>query len=146
VPGRISPFSVGVLFIALLFAGCGSSSPKPPLSPAVFANRANKICAEAEAAVEKETRTISEGLSGSSEDDLASYVFNFLDPWVGTAMSELGDLGLPKRKAKQAEGMIEAYEATLAHMESHPKLVLKDDPFAAANKMAKNLGLADCVI
>lgn len=133
--------------MSLLVAGCGGGGGDPqPLSMAAFTKQANQICAGAESKVEEEARAISGEIGESGEEGAGSYVSHFLNPWVGTATSELGDLGLPKGKAKEAEAMIVAYEETLEKIEVEPKLAFSKDPFAAANKMATELGLTDCVI
>jgi hypothetical protein len=133
------------LLTGLIASGCGGGDPQP-LSAAAFTKQANQICAQAETKIEEEARAISKELSGSPEEELGNYVSHFLAPWVGTATSELSDLGPPKKDAKQVEEMIAAYEATLAEIEAEPKLALSKDPFATANKMATELGLHDCVI
>jgi hypothetical protein len=135
-----------MLVVGLLAAGCGGGGNPQPLSAAAFTKQANQICARAEAKIEGEARTISKELSESPEEEPGGYVSHFLVPWMGTAMSELSDLGLPEKDAKQAEEMIAVYESTLAKIEAEPKLAFSNDPFAAANKMATELGLTDCVI
>jgi hypothetical protein len=137
---------VAALLAGLIASGCGGGGDPQPLSMAAFTKQANQICARAEAEVEGEARAITKELSGSSEEEPGGYVSHFLVPWVGTATTELSDLSSPKKVSKQAEEMIAAYEATLAKIESEPKLVLGKDPFVAANKMATQLGLHDCVI
>jgi hypothetical protein len=137
---------VAVLAVAVVVAGCGGGSDPQPLSVAAFTKRANQICAGAEAKVEGEAPAIARELSGSHEEEPGGYVSHFLVPWVGSATSELSDLSSPKKISKQAEEMIAAYEATLAKVEAEPKLALGRDPFTAANKMATQLGLHDCVI
>jgi hypothetical protein len=133
--------------LALAASGCGGSSDPQPLSSETFTKQAKQICVDAKAKVEKEAQSISGELSGSSAEEQANYVSHFLVPWVGTAMSEIGDLGLPENDAKQAEDMIASYESTLAKLEAEPQLAFgKKDPFASANKMATKLGLTDCVV
>lgn len=138
--------AVIVVAVAWAASGCGGGGDSKSLSAAAFTKQSNQICAQARAKVEGEARAISAELDASSGDGLGSYVTHFLNPWVGTAMSEIGDLGPPKKDAKQAEEMIASYEATLAKIEAEPDLALSKDPFAAPNKMATELGLHDCVI
>jgi hypothetical protein len=126
-------------------SGGGDSDPQP-VSTAVFEKQGNAVCAEARNAIESESRDLSQELSGSTEEEVAGYVSQFLVPWVETAISELNGVGLPKGNAKQAGVMIAAYEATLARIEAKPALAFGKDPFGAANKMATEMGLTECVV
>jgi hypothetical protein len=146
---KLAALGLGAFVIALTVAACGGGGgggETQPLSVAAFTRQANQICARAEEKVEQEARQIAEQMGGSSEEELDSYVSDVLGPWVGGAMSEQSELGLPKKEAKQAEAMISAYEETLAKAEADPKLILEKDLFAAANRQAMELGLPECVV
>src|ERR1700742_872881 len=99
-----------VLLVCLLAAGCGGGGSDPaPLSEAAFLKQGNEVCERADASAEKEGKANSEGIDGSQQEELADYASDVLAPWVGEMTSELGDLGVPKGKAKRTEEMIASY-------------------------------------
>jgi hypothetical protein len=164
---RATTAILGALLAALLAFGCGGGSDSGGSSESAasgagsevsdggdpgfpsrtaFVKQGNTICMQSEEERGKESKSIAGELSGSSEEELASFVSDVFAPSLETMTSELSDLGAPKEDAEQAEKMVAELESSLAKLESEPQLALEGDPFAAANKIAAELGLADCVI
>ena len=142
---RVTGAVLGALVAAMLIYGCGGGDPEP-LPKTAFLKQGNEICARAEKTRAEDSKALAENEGGSGDEELESFVSDAVAPSVGDMTSELGDLGAPKGEEKQVEKIIAEYEAGLEKLEAEPKLMLEGDPFAAANKMAGEYGLTECVI
>jgi hypothetical protein len=145
----------GVIAVALIAAGCGSSDSTTEstatLTKAEFVKQGNAICAagnkEINAGFEKffnenEFSKKKQPTPAQIEEGTEEVVV----PSVRKQIDELGELSAPEAEAQQFETLLENAEAQLEKGEEDPSLLADENNhlFASVNKEAKALGLVRC--
>lgn len=143
----------GVLAIALIVAGCGSSSDDTTasLTKAEFIAQADAICKKGNDEIESEFNAfakendIKENEEPSKEQG-AELVETVLVPNVKNQSEEIRDLGAPSADEEEITAMLDALDEGVEEAEAEPETVFtsKTDPFGPANKIAKEYGLKVC--
>ncbi|HEV2858411.1 MAG TPA: hypothetical protein VGW80_08420 [Solirubrobacterales bacterium] len=144
-----------VVAIAMIAAGCGSSDDSTDstgsLTKAEFVKQGNAICAKGE-------KEIGEGFEEFAKENnlpknkqpsqaqLTEAVEEVVLPTVSDEVESIRDLGLPKEGGKEADEVLKAAEEAIEKGEEDPAALAseKNDPFADANKKARDFGLTKC--
>ena len=136
-----------LLLLALLGAGCGSSSEEA-LSKSEFVKQGNGICAKATEAREKAVVEILKGADPkASQKALQQEAADKTVPYYEGAAEEIDDLGAPEGDETQVEELVDAMEEAAAQVKANPQTAITGNlPFRKANEAAESYGLDACVI
>ena len=149
---------MGILSVAALLAGCGSSSgtnasatdeASAPLSKAQFVKQAGEICQEAakkkDAAVTAALKELAaQAQKPPTPQESAELVEKTVIPAYKSAVDRLGQLGAPKADEAKVKKLVGEYEAALQDVEGEPAVAAKRNPFVKADAAAKAYGIANC--
>lgn len=144
---------VGVFMtVALVATGCGDDGDDGSLTKAEFVKKANAICTagneEIEKGVESFAKENSPGGGRLTDAQLAEGAEEFVIPSVRKQVDKIAALGTPSEDGEQAEEIVEAAEEALEEVEDEPALAVPQtgdpNPFAEANRMAREYGLTVC--
>jgi hypothetical protein len=142
----------GVVAVALIAAGCGSSSDDSTssLTKAEFVSQADAICKKGNTEVETEFEdfTKENGLENkkpteAQEIELAETI---LTPNVKDQSEELRALEAPSGDEDEITAMLDSLDEGVEEAEADPQALLsgKSEPFKPASKLAKEYGLTEC--
>jgi hypothetical protein len=143
----------GVAAIALIVAGCGSSSDDTTssLTKAEFISQADAICKKGNSEIESELEAFAKknGIKENEEPSTAQGVElsdTILVPNIKNQSGELRSLGAPSGDEAEVSAMLDSLDEGVEEAEEDPEALFsgKSDPFGPANKMAKELGLEVC--
>ncbi len=138
---------LGALVAGVLLTGCGGSSSPAPISKAVFLKEGNAVCKQIGSERDAALTSAAKETGGSSpSSEMSEFVSSGLAPVVSQMTEELEGLGEPKHYERQARSLIESFEGAVQQLEAEPSTLMAGDPFAAANKKARELGLPECRI
>jgi maltose-binding protein MalE len=143
---------VGVLALAALVAGCGSSSgdsTTASLSKAEFIKQGDAICQKGNKEIETgfEAFMKENGIKGEpSKAQGVEISETVLIPSIETQSEELRALGAPSGEEGEISAMLDALDEGVEEAEEDPEALLasESDPFGPANKMASEYGLKVC--
>lgn len=143
---------VGVVCLAAVIVGCGSSSSGSSgdeLTKAEYVEQANAICRRAAAKRDADVQEVYKTQQQSGEKVDASFgedlVLKVALPPLSQMTDDLAALGDPDPGSDEAAEVVEAYEAGITRIEEEPAKILKGtDAFAGARKKAEAFGLKDC--
>ncbi len=153
---RIFALLAAVAAVALIAAGCGSSSSdttgsetSAALSKSEFLKQGNAICAKGNEEVNEgfEEFVKERGLSKTKAPSKAvqeEAVEAVLIPRISDELESIRALGPPD---EEAEAVLDAAEEGLEKGEEDPIQFLQEEsngPFAKANKLAREYGLTKC--
>jgi len=159
VSKRLIAVLFGVLAIAVIAAGCGSSSSSSEpstssLTKAEFIKQGDAICAKAEKENEAEFEEFAKenGLSENKEPSKAvqeELATSILLPSVSGQLEDIRALGAPSGEEEQVDEIIETVEGEVEEAEEEPTVLFEAEeegksPFAAGNKMAREYGFTVC--
>jgi len=141
-----------VAAIAMIAAGCGSSDDdSSALTKAEFVKQGNAICAKGNKEIEGEFEGFAKehNLSGDKEPSkevLGEAAEDIVIPSVNVQVEELRELEAPSGEEDQVDEILTAAEEALETGEEDPVALTNEDedPFAKANKLAQDYGLARC--
>jgi hypothetical protein len=143
----------GAAAIAMIVAGCGSSSDDSTssLTKAQFIVKADAICKKGNAEIEsgfedfEKEADLKENEEPTPEQS-AEASETVLIPYIKEQSEELRDLGAPSGDEEEITAMLDALDEGVEEAEEDPEALFtsKSDPFGAANKMAKEYGLKVC--
>lgn len=143
----------GVLAIAMIVAGCGSSSDDTTasLTKAEFIAQADAICKKGNGEIESEFESFAKENDIKENEEPskaqgAELVETVLVPNVENQSEEIRDLGAPSADEEEITAMLDALDEGVEEAEAEPETVFtsKTDPFGPANKIAKEYGLEVC--
>ena len=142
----------GVVAIAVIAAGCGSSSSDTStaeMTKAEFISQADAICRKGNAEIQTEFEALAakNGLKKNEEPDKAMLVElseTVLTPNVKNQSEELAELGVPSSDEGEISAMLDALDEGIEEAEEDPEALIDGDPFGPANKLAKEYGLKAC--
>jgi hypothetical protein len=144
-----------VVAIAMIAAGCGSSDDNTDstgsLTKAEFVKQGNAICAKGNKEIEEGFEEFAKENNlpknkRPSQAQLAEAVEEVVLPAVNEQVESIRALGLPKEGGKEADEVLAAAEQGIEKGEEDPARLAseKNDPFAEANKKAREFGLTKC--
>jgi hypothetical protein len=146
-----------VLAIALVAAGCGSSSDttgsteptESSLTKTEFLKKGNAICAAGNKEIEEgfESFAHENNLSQNqkpSDAEFEEISETVLAPAVSGQIEGLRALGAPEGDEGELDELLSNVEGTLEEVEENPAMLGEKDPFAAVNKEAQAYGLTAC--
>jgi hypothetical protein len=144
-------FGVGLAalaFAGMIVAGAAASAFAEPLSNNEFKKQGNAICAEGNQQINAAAEQAFAGLSKNqqpSADQVTAFAAVSL-PLVKQQIDGVAALEPPKSLKSKVKQLIRSARAGLAKAEANPALLADDkhNPFAAADKQAKKLGLKEC--
>jgi hypothetical protein len=127
----------------LVLAGCGDSEPKAEsaLTKTEFIKKADAICADSQARLDKLGADISEN---SNMTEIQTFLEKKAIPELAATVAKIRKLKPPKADEKQVDEMLDALEAELAKVKKNPMAIMGDNAFEAANKLAEDYGLTTC--
>jgi len=145
-----------VVAIALVAAGCGSSSDtteesasEATLTKSEFLKKGNAICAAGNKEIEEgfeefgKENNLSEN-KGPTEAQFEEISETVLVPDVSKQLEGLRSLGTPEGDEGELDELLSNAEGTLEEVEEDPSVLSKEDPFAEVNKEASAYGLTVC--
>ena len=154
---RLIAMLFGVLAIAVIAAGCGSSSSEEStssLTKAEFIKQGDAICAKGNKESEAEFEEFGEenGLSENKEPSKAvqeELVTSIVLPSVSGQLEDIRALGAPSGEEEQVDEIIETVEGEVEEAEAEPALFFEAEeegksPFVEGNKMAREYGFKVC--
>jgi hypothetical protein len=134
-------------------AGCGggdddgeTTTTAAALSKEEFLKQGNKICA----AGEKRINTEGDKAFGNqrpSQSELESFATKTAIPILQLEVAGIEALPAPSGDTEQVDAIVSAAQQGLDELEADPSLITaegQDNPFAEANKLAKQYGLTAC--
>lgn len=147
----------GVLAIAVVIAGCGSSSNEEStssLTKAEFIKQGDAICQKANDQNEGEFEAFAKenGISESKapteaqEEEIATGI---LLPSISGQLEGIRALGAPEGEEEQVNEILETVEGEVEEAEAEPAVLFEEEkgaesPFAEGNKMAREYGFKVC--
>jgi hypothetical protein len=151
---RLIAMLAGVMAIAIVAAGCGSSSDDSTeavvLTKTEFITQGDAICKRGSSQIEDEADEFAADndidTSKPSKEDQEEVIVSVVAPSLQTQADEISELGAPEGEEEKVTAMIEALEAGAEKLEDEPGLALERnaDPLAEANKLATELGFKEC--
>jgi hypothetical protein len=143
--------TAGVVAIAVIAAGCGSSSndTTSALTKAEFISQGDAICEKGNKEIETgfEAFMKENGIKGEpSKAEGVELSETVLIPSVKNQSEELRALGAPSGEEGEISAMLDALDEAVEEAEEDPEALLasESDPFGPANKMATEYGLKVC--
>jgi hypothetical protein len=141
--------TAGLLMIALIAAGCGSSSNDSstastvagPLTKAAFVAKANAICVKGTVQTEKAGSSLG---NNPTEAEAAVAVPAKFVPAVQAQIDELKALSVPPGEQATVTDMLDLAQADLNKVKSDPKLAFETKTFADFASVAHAYGLKSC--
>jgi hypothetical protein len=146
---RLIAMLAGVVAIAVIVAGCGSSSDNS-LTKAEYVKQGDAICKKGNTEIETDVKAYAKQhnislKSKPTEAQLAELSENVVIPGVRNQLEGLRDLSPPSGDEGAANELLDALGEGLEKGEEDPAVfVSSGDPLAKANKMAKELGFKEC--
>jgi hypothetical protein len=145
---RIGAGLAALALAGTIVAGTAVSAFADPLTSRQFKKQANAICAEGNQQIEAVAKQTFGNLSKGQEptaEQLATFAAAAI-PNIEQQIEGVAALEAPKSLEAKVKKLVTTARAALAKVKADPSLVteVKNDPFKAANKQAKKLGLKDC--
>jgi hypothetical protein len=166
---RLIAMLAGVVAIAVIATGCGSSSSSGSTSPgsgsstssgeaggssqakAEFIKEAETICRESYAStnVEGEKFAIKNNINikKPTKAQTEELIGKVLGPAVREQAKAISDLGAPSGEEAEVKAIVKAIKAGAEETEENPKALMKPKdggPFAKANELVEAYGLKGC--
>jgi hypothetical protein len=152
---RLIAMLAGVVAIAVVAAGCGSSSDSTEstasLTKAEFIKQGDAICKKGNKEIEEgfESFAKENNLPQNKEPNKAQgkeLVETVIVPDIKAQAEGIRALGAPSGDEAQVSAMLDSLDEGIEAAEEDPEALFaaKSDPFASANKQAKEYGLKVC--
>jgi hypothetical protein len=144
----MTKMSVGIVALALALAGAGcGGSDDNGLSKAEFTRKANAICAKGNKEIDAAAnKTFTEKTEPPVSDQIA-FIKDSVLPNVEQQISDIRALKPPEADKDKVEAILDAADEALAKTKKDPALGREEgprDPFAQANKLARQYGMKTC--
>jgi hypothetical protein len=154
---RLIALLAGVMAIAIVAAGCGSSSDGTTdttvvvLTKTEFIKQGDAICKkggeslnqEAEDFAKKNNIDINKPTKKQQEEVIETVV----GPALQTQADELSELGVPDGEEDKTTAIVDALEAGAEELEDNPSALLENSgkgPLDKANELASEFGFKEC--
>lgn len=145
----------GIVAVALIAAGCGSSSDKTEvtassLTKAEFIKKADAICSKGEKQIQGEFVAYATGhkeeLEEPTEESFATLADTIIVPGVEQEIEEIRSLGAPKGDEEKVEAILASLEEGIEKADGTPRVMVENtsEVFAKSGKLAKQYGLQVC--
>ena len=152
---RLIALLAGVMAIAIVAAGCGSSSDDTDtvvvLTKTEFIEQGDAICAKGSKQIEKEADEFAEDNDVDTEnptkEDQEEVITTVVGPALQTQADELSALGTPEGEEDTIAAIVDALEAGAAELEDNPGSLLEESgtgPLDEAEKLATEFGFKEC--
>ncbi len=153
---RLIALFAGVIAIALIAAGCGSSSDSSStttasITKAQLIKQGDAICAAGNKEIEAEFEAYAKknGLSENKEPTKAQQTElgeTILIPSVQKQVDEIRALGAPSGEEEEVTAILDTVQEEIEQTEEEPATLASSnsEPFAKGNKMAQEYGFKVC--
>jgi hypothetical protein len=153
---RLIVLLAGVVAIAAIVAGCGSSDDgstdtTAALTKAEFIKQGDAICEKGSKQIEEEAEAFAEDndvdTENPSDEQQEEVIETIVGPSLQTQADELSELGAPSGEEAKVTAMLEALEEGAEELESDPGVLLGSngsDPIDTANELANEFGFKAC--
>jgi hypothetical protein len=153
---RLIVLLAGVMAIAIVAAGCGSSSDDSTdavvgLTKTEFIKQGDAICKKGSAALSKEAEEFADendvDISKPTEEQQEEVIETVVGPALQAQADELGELGAPAGEEDKVSAILDALEAGAEELEDNPAALLKSNgkrPLDKANELAGEFGFKEC--
>jgi hypothetical protein len=155
---RLIAMLAAVLAVAIVAAGCGSSSDTgssdttetaAALSKAAFVKKADAICTVGNESIENEADEFAKENNVNTEKptqaEKEEVIVAVVAPSVRKQGEEIAELGTPSGDEEAVEAIVAAVEEGADELEAEPKLLIDgENPLAKGSKLAKSYGLKVC--
>lgn len=139
----------GIVAVAAIVAGCGSSS-SDNISKAEFVKRGDELCKQGSAEIEGEVKAYAKEhdislKSQLREAQLEELSENVVIPAIQKQLDGLKALGTPSEDEDQANELFDALEDGIEKGEEDPGAFVEGEgTLGKANKLADEFGFKDC--
>jgi hypothetical protein len=131
-----------VVVVALVVAGCGSSSKKATLSKPQFLARGNAICAQGNQRVVAAEKSLG---SHPSQAQITAFATSTFVPDIQSQIDGIRALAAPSAEQASVAKMLDVAQTELDQVKSNPALLAgSSPPFANFAKLAHPYGLTAC--
>ena len=137
----------GAVVLALAAAGCGGGSDDNAPTKAEFARKANAICAKGNRTIEAAANRTFTTKAPPPKSEQIAFVKKDVLPSVESQVSDIRALTPPKGDEDRVKAILDSADQAIAKTKKNPQLATeegKNDPFAPANKLARQYGLKTC--
>ncbi len=152
---RLIVLLAGVLAIAVVAAGCGSSSDDSSesttaLTKAEFIEQGDAICEKGSKQISDEAEEFAKDndvdTSNPTDEQQEEVIATVVAPSLQTQADELSELGAPDGEEGKTAAIIDALEAGVEELEDDPGVLLEDgaEPLDKANELATKYGFKAC--
>jgi hypothetical protein len=151
---RLIAMLAGVVAIAVIAAGCGSSddnSSTSSLTKAEFIKQADAICKKGNDEIEEGFESFAKENNipknkEPTDDQSKELVETVFVPSISSQSEELRELGAPSGDEDEISAMLDSLDEGIEEAEEEPEALFnsKSDPFGPANKKAAQYGLKVC--
>jgi hypothetical protein len=148
---RLVTLAAGILAVAVVVAGCGSSGDaQTEISRAEFVRQANALCHDTEVRLKAGIARLLAGNEPSNGREVvkaeAEVGRKVLIPAMEDQAEKIEALGAPNGDAAKVHAIVRATEEGLGKAEKHPERAVKDgtEAFGKANRLARAYGLSAC--
>jgi ABC-type glycerol-3-phosphate transport system substrate-binding protein len=153
---RLIALLAGVMAIAIVAAGCGSSGDSTSdttvvLTKTEFIEQGDAICKKGSESLSKEAEEFAEDndidTEKPSEEQQEEVIETVVGPALQTQADELSELGAPDGEEDKTTAIIDALEAGAEEMEDDPGALLDssgEGPLDKANELANEFGFKQC--
>lgn len=147
---KIAVMISAVLAAGLIAAGCGSSDDSSSsdststaaLTKAEFLAQGNAICTAGNQKLEAAFQSLGKG---STPEQISQVTTEQIVPTINDELDQIRALGAPAGDEQQVSAILDEADSASVKLEADPSLGAGDsDPFAQANKLAKEYGLTVC--
>ena len=139
----------------LIAAGCGgdddnsdstdngATTAVETLSKSAFIQEADQICKEGNDQIDQAGKSLG---GNPSDAEIQSFIDETVAPNVENQLDQIRALGIPEGDEAQVNAILDAAQEAVDKIKSDPSVITDNgpDPFAEANKLAKEYGLSTC--
>jgi aspartate oxidase len=153
---RLIALLAGVMAVAIVAAGCGSSSDDSTdtvvvLTKTEFIKQGDAICAKGGEALSEEAEDFADehnvDTSKPTKKQKEEVIETVVGPALQTQADELSELGAPDGEEDKVAAVIEALESGAEELEDDPGVLLENSgkgPLDEAKELAGEFGFKDC--
>ena len=129
--------------VPIAAAGCGGEDH---LSKSEFLSQGNAVCAKGNKEIDAEATKVFSESKPPSEAEFQKFANDTLTPNIQGQIDGVDDLSPPADDEDQVNAIVDSAQAALDKVKADPTILENDknDPFADANKKAKDYGLTAC--
>jgi hypothetical protein len=146
---RLIAMLAGAMAIAIVAAGCGSSSDTTVvLTKTEFIKQGDAICAKGGKQIEDEADEFAkENNVDTSKEDQEEVIATVVAPVLQTQVDEISELGAPSGEEDTTAAIVEALADGAEELEENPASLLESDgagPLDKAKELAGRFGFKVC--